>query len=63
MIAIINTGQTTKMGYHIYRLQINEEVLGTFIHKRSNKLAACLREAAYLADTLEVKEENDDSKH
>ena len=56
MIAIINTGEITKTGCHVYRLQINEAVLGTFIHRRSRGLAACLKKAAHYATIFEDME-------
>lgn len=50
MIAIINTGEVTRDGQHCYRLQINEQLIGEFTHRRSDGLAACLRRAAEAAE-------------
>lgn len=48
MIAIVNTG-TVKHGEHVYRLQINDEVIAQFTHKREDGLEVCLEKAAQAA--------------
>lgn len=50
MIAIINSGEQRADGQHLYRLQINDKLIGEFWHHRADGLAACLRLAAVTAD-------------
>ena len=51
MIAVINNGRTKgPTGMHHYRLQINDEVLAEFWHRREEGLGECLRRAAIAAD-------------
>lgn len=46
MIAIINTGETNAEGQAHYRVQINNKLICTFDHTRTDGLATCLRLAA-----------------
>lgn len=48
MIAIINTGKIEK-GEHVYKLQINDELIALFTHKRQDGLDVCLEKAAQAA--------------
>lgn len=53
MIAIINSGLRDDEGRHLYRIQINEVVVGRFAHSRADGLACCLQIAA---DTMAAVE-------
>lgn len=53
MIAIINSGVCDDEGRHLYRIQINEAVVGRFAHMRSDGLVQCLLSAA---DTMAAVE-------
>lgn len=57
MIVIINDGPSDgdPGGVRNYTLQINDEVLVTFMHERRQGLAACLREAAEAWEMEEMR--------
>lgn len=48
MIAIVNTGAIEK-GEYVYRLQINDELIALFTHRREDGLDVCLEKAAQAA--------------
>lgn len=50
MIAIINTGERDEAGRHLYRLQINEQLIAEFHHHRIDGLGVCLALASLAAD-------------
>jgi len=50
MIAIVNTGKRHPKKGHHYRLQINDQLITEFWHRRADGLSTCLHRAAEAAE-------------
>ena len=50
MIAIVNTGKRHPKKGHHYRLQINDQLITEFWHRRVDGLSTCLQRAAEAAE-------------
>ena len=55
MLAIVNKGELPN-GNHTYNIQVNNQLITTFEHKRSDGMVACFRRAAEAVEIHQIEQ-------